>query len=477
MLTSLKNPKVAAAARLKKHAAREQDRSFLVEGARGISEALDRDPPGVVAILVADPLDPLAVRASQRGVEVNHVSPEVLRKLTSTVTPQGNVGVAPYLDVDLSAVPHGAAACVSVLHEVRDPGNAGTVLRSADAAGASAVVFTSSSVDVYNPKTVRASAGSLFHLPVVRGVATPEVIDSLRGNGFRTFAMDANGSENLYGLDLGGRVAFVFGNEAHGLPQEIVRLADATVRVPHTGRAESLNLAAAATVCLFEWARRRVGKGAALEALIAAAAHDIRSPLTAMKGFGYALEKRWAQLDDDQRELMLRGIVHDADRMDQILRLLVDAARVAAGSLELFPDQTDMADVAMAIGELLGRDPEHPPVLWSGDPGPYFVDPARLKTTLLSYEEALAWWAGESATTIGAERRDGNLHVWASRAGASIDTAGAEGLFIPRKPGTGAGSKIGLYVARAVAETQGGRAWAEVSGDTLSFHVELPLPG
>ena len=476
MLTSLKNPKVAAAARLKKDAARERDRSFLVEGAQGISEAIDREPPGIVALLVVDPLDPLAVRGSQRGVEVSHVSPDVLRKLTSTVTPQGIVGIAPYVDVVLSAVPRTDPSCVSVLHEVRDPGNAGTVLRSADAAGASAVVFTSSTVDVYNPKTVRASAGSLFHLPVVRGVPTPEVIESLRESGFRTFAMDTDGSENLYGLDLGGRVAFVFGNEAHGLPQEIVRLADATVRVPHAGRAESLNLAAAATVCLFEWARRRVGKGAALEALIAAAAHDIRSPLTAMKGFGYALEKRWAQLDDDQRELMLRGIVHDADRMDQILRMLVDAARVAAGSLELFPDQTDVADIAVAIGELLGRDPEHPPVVWSGDPGPYFVDPARLKTTLLSYEEALAWWAGEGPTTIGAERRDGSLHVWASRAGATIDAASAEELFLPRKPGAGGGSKIGLYVARAVAEAQGGRAWADVAGDTLSFHVELPLP-
>jgi TrmH family RNA methyltransferase len=476
VLTSLKNPKVAAVARLRKDAARERDRAFLVEGAQGITEALDREPPGIVSLLVTDPLDPLAVRASQRGVEVSHVSPDVLGKLTSTVTPQGIVGVGPFLDVDLSAVPHGDPSCVTVLHEVRDPGNAGTVLRSADAAGATAVVFTASSVDVYNPKTVRASAGSLFHLPVVRAAPTADAIESLRGRGFRTFAMDADGSENLYGLDLGGRVAFVFGNEAHGLPQEIVRLADATVRVPHAGRAESLNLAAAATVCLFEWARRRVGKGAALEALIAAAAHDIRSPLTAMKGFGYVLEKRWAQLDDDQRDLMLRGIVHDADRMDQIVRLLVDAARVAAGSFEPFPDQTDVADVAIAIAELLGRDPEHPPVVWSGDPGPYFVDAARLKTTLLSFEEALAWWAGEGATAIGAERRNGNLHVWASRGGATIDAAGAEGLFVPRKPGTGAGSKIGLYVARAVAEAQDGRAWAEVSGDALSFHVELPLP-
>jgi len=476
LLTSLKNPKVAAVARLKKRAFRDDAGAFLVEGAQGVAEAIDREPCALRTLLTDDPLEPLSVRASQRGAEVIHVAPEVIRALTSTVTPQGIVGVAPYLDRALNQVGDDDAGCLAVLHEVRDPGNAGTILRSADASGASGIVFTRSSVDLYNPKTVRASAGSIFHLPLVRDLDTAEAMGSLRAGGYRTFAMDAGGSENLYGLDLTGRVAFVFGNEAHGLPQDVVRLADATVRVPQAGGAESLNLAAAATVCLFEWARRRIGKGAALEALIAAAAHDIRSPLTAMKGFGYALEKRWDQLDDDQRALMLRGIVHDADRMDQIVRLLVDAARVSAGSLELFPDQTDLADLAQGIAELLGRDPEHPPVTWEGDPGPFFIDPARLKTTLLSYEEALAWWAGEGGTTISAERVDGDLHVWAGRAGATIDPVGAEALFTPRKPGTGAGSKIGLYVARAIAEAQGGRAWAQVDGDTLSFHLQVPVP-
>ena len=476
MLTSLKNPKISAVARLKKRAFRDEHGAFLVEGAQAVGEALDHDPPGLTTLLVDDPVQPLAVRAQELGIEVLHVSAEVIRALTSTVTPQGVLGVGAYLDGPIGGLAVEDASCVAVLHEVRDPGNAGTILRSADASGADAVVFTRSSVDLYNPKTVRASAGSVFHVPLVREVTTPDVIGTLGELGFRTYAMDARGSENLYGLDLSGRVAFVFGNEAHGLPQDVVRLADATVRVPLGGTAESLNLAAAATVCLFEWARRRVGKGAALEALIAAAAHDIRSPLTAMKGFGYALEKRWDQLDGDQRALMLRGIVHDADRMDQIVRLLVDAARVSAGSLELFPDQTDVADLAAAISELLGRDPEHPPVRWEGDPGPFFVDPARLKTTLLSYEEALAWWAGEGGTTIAAERDDGDLHVWARRGGATIDRAAAETLFTPRKPGTGAGSKIGLYVARAVAEAQGGRAWAEVDEDILSFHLRVPLP-
>jgi TrmH family RNA methyltransferase len=276
VLTSLKNPKVSAVARLKKRAFRDEHRSFLVEGAQAVGEALDRDPPGLSILVVDDPVQPLAVRAAELGIEVVHVAPEVIRALTSTVTPQGILGVARYHHVSLDAFAGEDASCIAVLHEVRDPGNAGTILRSADAAGADGVVFTSSSVDPYNPKTVRASAGSIFHVPLVRDVATPDAIGSVRDLGFRTFAMDPRGSENLYGLDLSGRVAFVFGNEARGLPQDVVRLADATVRVPLAGAAESLNLAAAATVCLFEWARRRVGKGAALEALIAAAAHDIR---------------------------------------------------------------------------------------------------------------------------------------------------------------------------------------------------------
>ena len=126
-------------------------------------------------------------------------------------------------------------------------------------------------------------------------------------------------------------------------------MADARVRVPHRGKAESLNLAAAATVCLFEWARRRRSGRVALETIVAAAAHDIRSPLTAMKGFGYALEKRWESMTEEQRAMMLQGIVFDADRMDTILRQLVDAGRVATGSLELFPERVDLSELALGV--------------------------------------------------------------------------------------------------------------------------------
>jgi TrmH family RNA methyltransferase len=472
VLTSLKNPKVAAAVRLKKRAFREEDRRFLVEGAQAVGEALD-EPGRLGSLFATDGLDPLVVRARQADVEVHEVTTDVMARLTSTVTPQGLVGTAAFLDVGLDDVPTDEG-CLTILHEVRDPGNAGTVLRSADAAGAAGVVFTASSVDVYNPKTVRAAAGSHFHLPIVRGTETLDAIEAVRGRGVRVLAMATEGADDLYRTDLTGPVAFLFGNEAHGLPPEVIARADGSVRVPQAGRAESLNLAAAATVCLFEWARRRARQGEALESIIAAAAHDIRSPLTAMKGFGYALERRWEQVTEDQRTLMLRGIVHDADRMDTILRHLVDAARVVGGNLELFPEQVDVEELVGAIAEAMRRDPDHPPIEYDGEPLTVFVDPARLKTTILAFIESLVWWGEEGPVRVGAARRDGRVEVWASRNGTTLTSEAAEALFTPRRPGEGAGSKIGLFVARGVAEAQGGRTWGEVTDGRLTFHVELP---
>jgi TrmH family RNA methyltransferase len=473
-LSSTKNPRVAAAIRLKKRAFRDEDRELLVEGAQAVGEALEA---GVLrSLYVTDDLDELAIRARGSGVEVLHVAHDLIRAITSTVTPQGIVGIASYVDVPIGDLPDGG--CVAILHEVRDPGNAGTVLRSADAAGASAVVFTDRSVDLYNPKTVRSSAGSLFHLPVVRGVPTADAIRELRGRGARVLAMDARGERDLYGVDLSGAVAFVFGNEAHGLPDDVLRSADVSVHVPHAGPAESLNLAAAATVCLFERARRERRKGGdALDVLITAAAHDIRSPLTAMKGFGYALEKRGDAMTPEQRAMMLTGIVHDADRMDTIVRHLVDAARLTAGALELFREQTDLSELVHALSEQQSRDPEHPEVRWSGDGGPFLIDPARMRTSILAFVESLVWWTSEGPIEVQAARTaTGRLHVWATRQGTQLDTAAADALFAPRKPGAGGGSKMGMYVTRGVAEAQGGRAWAEVDDGTLAFHLEIPLP-
>ena len=395
-----------------------------------------------------------------------------MARLTSTVTPQGLVGISPFLDVGLSELPE-TPECVAVLHAVRDPGNAGTVVRSADAAGAAAVVFSADSVDVYNPKTVRASAGSLFHLPVVREAETSEAIEHLRARGLRILAMDAAGDADLFELDLADPVAFVFGNEAWGLPEEVARQADVTVRVPIAGRAESLNLAAAATVCLFEWARsQREGRRAVLETIIAAAAHDIRSPLTAMKGFGHALATRWDQMTDEQRELMLLGIVYDTDRLNGIVRQLVDAARLAAGALELYPERIDVGALVRSVAESLGRDPDHPGVVWEGEEVEAFADPERLRMVLEAFAEALVWWTDDGPVRVTARISGERLLVEASRRGTRLEQEAAERLFHPRAPGQGAGSKIGLFVALGVATAQGGTASVRV-GDELTFVLDI----
>lgn len=200
-------------------------------------------------------------RAQTAGSEVHLVSGEVLGVIAATVTPQGLVGVAPMRHVPLD--PAAGWRLLVVLAAVRDPGNAGTVFRVADAAGADAVVFSTDSVDPYNGKCVRASAGSLFHLPFTIDAPIDVTLPALRSAGVRVLAADGAGEVDLDevaargGLD--GPTAWLFGNEAWGLPESARRLADETVRVPIYGRAESLNLATAAAVCLYASARAQRG--------------------------------------------------------------------------------------------------------------------------------------------------------------------------------------------------------------------------
>lgn len=205
-----------------------------------------------------------AARAT--GARVHHAADSVLAEVSQTVTPQGLVGVCRFLDSPFEDILAARPRLVAVLAHVRDPGNAGTVLRCADAAGADAVVLTDASVDLYNPKSVRASVGSHFHLPVAVGVPVEQAVRGLRDAGVRVLAADGAGDRDLDAeLDagtMGGPTAWIFGNEAWGLPEETRALADAVVRVPIHGRAESLNLATAAAVCLYASARAQRAGGA-----------------------------------------------------------------------------------------------------------------------------------------------------------------------------------------------------------------------
>ena len=263
------SPRLRAARRLNKRAFRQRERAFLAEGPQAVAEAFHCGAQ-VTDLFVTVPARTrhrdLVAEISAAGIPVHVVSGEVMDELAQTVTPQGLLAVCGFVDVPLAEVAERAKpVLVALLANVRDPGNAGTVLRTADAAGAQAVVFADASVDPYNGKCVRASAGSLFHLPVVAGARLEDAVVTLREAGLRIVAADGRAGRSLDDPEvqarLTGPTAWMFGNEAWGLPPELVALADEPVAVPIYGRAESLNLAAAAAVCLYASARaQRVHK-------------------------------------------------------------------------------------------------------------------------------------------------------------------------------------------------------------------------
>jgi RNA methyltransferase, TrmH family len=262
-ITNIRSPRVKAARQLAKRAFRDRSRTFLAEGPQAVREALEL--PGTllelfVTAAARDRHADLAERAAALSVPVHAVSGEVMAELAQTVTPQGLLAVCRFLDVSLDDLLAARPRLVAVLASVRDPGNAGTVLRTADAAGAQGVIFTAASVDPYNSKCVRSSAGSLFHLPVVTGADPGATAAALRGAGLQLLAADGSAATAAGGrvLDAAGGgpwlaqpTAWLFGNEAWGLPADVLDLADAPVAVPIYGRAESLNLAAAAAICLY----------------------------------------------------------------------------------------------------------------------------------------------------------------------------------------------------------------------------------
>lgn len=261
-ITSVRSARVQAARRLGKRAFRARDGRFLAEGPQAVREALSR-PETVVELFAtrdaATRHPELFETARAIAASVHFVSGEVMTSMAQTVTPQGLVAVCTTLDRPLGEVLQSSPALVAVLAHARDPGNAGTVIRTADAVGADAVLLTGDSVDPYNGKCVRASAGSLFHLPVSIGRTVQEDLPALREAGLRVLAADGHSDVDLDratddGL-LDGPTAWVFGNEAWGLPEATRALADAVVKVPIHGRAESLNLATAAAVCLYASAR------------------------------------------------------------------------------------------------------------------------------------------------------------------------------------------------------------------------------
>ena len=259
MITSLRNPHIQAARKLVKRAVRDARREFLVEGANGVGQALDCGAPLTVLFLAGpdDNFPEHSRRARSRGVPVLVVSEDVMRAISSTTTPAGIVAVSRFVDRDPVALLKEPPSLAVVLAGVRDPGNAGTIIRSCAAAGADAVFLGEATVDIYNPKLVRATAGALFNLPFSRNVEIPWLLEKLGSLDLQRIAADPLGDAVYDQVDFRRRTALVLGNEAWGVTEELASAVDARVSIPMNKSVESLNVGMAATVLLFEAARQR----------------------------------------------------------------------------------------------------------------------------------------------------------------------------------------------------------------------------
>lgn len=270
MLENPRSPRVRAVAKLTKRSARTETGLFLLEGPQAVREALTYRADAIVELFATptgwEKHPDIRGKAADAGIDVVYVTEYVLNAMADTVTPQGLVAVVRQTPTSLRDIFAASPRLVAICEEVRDPGNLGTIIRAADAAGADAVVLTGRTVDPYNPKVVRATTGSLFHLPVSVAGTLSDVIERAHAAGLHVLAADVKGDDLLAARAdgvLAQPTAWLFGNEAWGLEDDALALADRVLKLPIFGRAESLNLATAASVCLYEsaFAQRAASAG------------------------------------------------------------------------------------------------------------------------------------------------------------------------------------------------------------------------
>jgi RNA methyltransferase, TrmH family len=243
---------VAAAIKLHRHVGRRRAARFLAEGPNLVEAALRR---GLVSEIFATEAALDRFGSMLTDVPVHPVSERAAKALSDTVTPVGLVAVCSLPETSLSDVLSTSPRLVAVAVEISEPGNAGTLIRIADAMGADAVVLAGNSVDPYNGKCLRASAGSIFTIPVVSEPHATGALAALTEGGLQVLATTVDGEVSLDDADLSGPTAWLFGPEAHGLSADLADMATGRVRIPMPGNAESLNVASAAAICLYQSAR------------------------------------------------------------------------------------------------------------------------------------------------------------------------------------------------------------------------------
>ncbi|WP_156230773.1 TrmH family RNA methyltransferase [Corynebacterium occultum] len=254
-----RTPRIVNAAKLHRAAARKKAGIFLVEGENSVEAAVATGAARDVFVTepAAERFREILITAGHMGVYVHPITERAADHLSDTVTTTGLFATCKPVLWTVGKALQGRPKLVSVPVATAEPGNAGTLIRVSDAMGADAVVFAGETVDPLGGKVSRASAGSLFHIPVARQSNIDDVLGQLRAKGLNILATTADGEVELDDADelLAQPTAWLFGNEAHGLGEELLAKADHRVRIPIRGRAESLNLATAASICLYESAR------------------------------------------------------------------------------------------------------------------------------------------------------------------------------------------------------------------------------
>jgi TrmH family RNA methyltransferase len=264
MIFSPSNERIRRYRRLRKKKFRYREGKFLVEGLQAVVEALRHERKPECLICSRKGIEAMQAYAdvfADGSVPCYAAEDNVISTLSSTVTPQGIIAISPMLDVDIGRLAGEKYSTILVANRVRDPGNLGNMIRIADASGCDGIVVCRESADPYNPKTVRSTAGSLFHVPLVISEGIGEAVLGLKDQGYLIYTADAHRGTNMWEAAWPKRLALVVGNEAWGIPEEEEELADEIVHVPVYGRAESLNVSSAAALLLYEVERRRALRG------------------------------------------------------------------------------------------------------------------------------------------------------------------------------------------------------------------------
>ena len=262
MVTSNQNPVIKEIKALRERKFREEKRLFFIEGIRFVEEALNAGA-GIELIMVSERLQgikggkKILEKAAAWKHKVVTVSDRLFREVSDTENPQGVLAVVKMMDYSLVDVVRDNSL-VLILDSLQDPGNMGTIIRTADAAGVTGIIISKGCVDIYNPKVLRSTMGSVFHVPFCITDNLNKTVEWLKSNNIRLLAAHLDGASNYFDLDLKGSIAFIVGNEANGISDEIASLADLLVKIPMPGKAESLNASVAAGLLMYEAVRQRM---------------------------------------------------------------------------------------------------------------------------------------------------------------------------------------------------------------------------